>query len=468
MNRLLDAVLACFLLVASAPAAFAELTPEKKQSADALIRDLGVKDLAAREQAVDKLVALGPDVLPLIKATLAATRDAEVKFRCEMVVTRLSERYLITADGKVTDLSASKVSVDAKDAPLAEVVKTLARQSGNKPFILADDVKDLRVSLAAKDMPYWQAVDALCESAGLIYDQGWQEDGRHLVKFDAKTQDPAAHTGPVVVRVTRVDRQTTRSQSRVFRAAGQNRDPVDRFDRYIMFNAECQIEDRLPVLSGQLRFTRALTRDGVNRLPPEQVERENRGMGRRMGWPSYFMNGYLRLSAAEDPEMFDAPVTLEGVAEIELVAGRRELKLDGILGDKEKKAAADGMELTLTKAERKGVDLVVTLTVSGDGKVPTYVAPVRGYDYGFVIVDGAGTRYREFTNCIWKSDRMGMQGGSGVGYRLDAMRGPFSGTLTLTVQGVPDAPGDWSVVFQYPEKTETREYPFSIREVPVP
>ena len=78
--------LAVGAVLALSAAASAALTPEQETLAGRLIRDFTAAEFAVRQAAVDKLVAMGPDVLPLIKKTLAATKDAEVLLRCEMVV----------------------------------------------------------------------------------------------------------------------------------------------------------------------------------------------------------------------------------------------------------------------------------------------------------------------------------------------------------------------------------------------
>ena len=47
-------------------------------SAEALIKQFSAREFAARQQAVRKLVEMGPEVLPLIREALAETKDAEM------------------------------------------------------------------------------------------------------------------------------------------------------------------------------------------------------------------------------------------------------------------------------------------------------------------------------------------------------------------------------------------------------
>jgi hypothetical protein len=68
------------------PAALRPLTDEERARAQALIAQFGDPQFDVRQQAVEELVKMGPAVLPLIRQTLAETKDNEVKLRCEMVI----------------------------------------------------------------------------------------------------------------------------------------------------------------------------------------------------------------------------------------------------------------------------------------------------------------------------------------------------------------------------------------------
>ena len=92
MNRklLYLIVLLTATMVLSRPAP-ADLTPEQTKQAEALIKQFTAREFALRQQAVQKLIQMGPDVLPLLRKTLAETGDAEVKLRSEMVVRGLAD-----------------------------------------------------------------------------------------------------------------------------------------------------------------------------------------------------------------------------------------------------------------------------------------------------------------------------------------------------------------------------------------
>ena len=65
--------------IALGSVAHAELTPQQTKQAQALIGRFSHPEFAVRQQASQQLIKMGPDVLPLIKTTLAETKDDEVK-----------------------------------------------------------------------------------------------------------------------------------------------------------------------------------------------------------------------------------------------------------------------------------------------------------------------------------------------------------------------------------------------------
>jgi len=95
------------LLIGCAGTVQAELTPEETKTARALIAQFRNRRFAVRQQAVDKLVAMGPDVLPMVRKTLAGTADGEVKMRCGMVIRRITRPQDDPGDAMPVDRAES-------------------------------------------------------------------------------------------------------------------------------------------------------------------------------------------------------------------------------------------------------------------------------------------------------------------------------------------------------------------------
>ena len=73
MWRLVLAGLA--VMISFAGSADADLTPEQTKTAQVLIAQFTRPEFAVRQKAVEELIKLGRDVLPLIRKTLAETED---------------------------------------------------------------------------------------------------------------------------------------------------------------------------------------------------------------------------------------------------------------------------------------------------------------------------------------------------------------------------------------------------------
>ena len=93
------AVIASILLIALGAMASADLTPEQTKEAEALIAQFAARESAARQKAVQELIRMGPDVLPLVKAVLDRTDDPEVRLRCETTLKEIMDKYGVILEG---------------------------------------------------------------------------------------------------------------------------------------------------------------------------------------------------------------------------------------------------------------------------------------------------------------------------------------------------------------------------------
>ena len=105
----LSALVAVFILSATL---YAVLTPDQARQAQALIAQFAARQFAARQKAVEDLIAMGPDVIPLVQQALDATDDAEVKLRCRMVLGRLKEDNKREANQTPTEITVPRVQAD--------------------------------------------------------------------------------------------------------------------------------------------------------------------------------------------------------------------------------------------------------------------------------------------------------------------------------------------------------------------
>ena len=190
-RALTAAALVAALLAGSASAARAELTPEQTSQAEALVQQFSAREFAARQKAVEELLHMGRDVLPLVRKTLAETKDAEVKLRCEMVVKGLADHLakLKLVERRITDLGPGKRGRYPKLSP----------DGTRLAFILTRDAKQILVCNGKEGRPYDEVSHEYVLSPDgkhLAYDAKRGED--ELIVHDGKEEGPYEHAGQCV------------------------------------------------------------------------------------------------------------------------------------------------------------------------------------------------------------------------------------------------------------------------------
>lgn len=128
-----------------------------------LIRQLDANTRAERLAAENRLLELGPAVLPLLPPPellpSAAVRDSVTRIRVTL------EQRLARES-----VQPSRITL-TMTASIAEQLQSLAHDSGNK--IIVDDLNTVdrarRMETSLQETPFWQALDDFCSAAGLRY-----------------------------------------------------------------------------------------------------------------------------------------------------------------------------------------------------------------------------------------------------------------------------------------------------------
>jgi hypothetical protein len=392
---------------------------------------------------------MGREIVPLVRKTLAETPDNEVRLRCEMVLKGLREKLGPDKSGVDGDAApaggvnydASKVTLDVKDAPLSEVLESLAEQSGNTAP-KADKFADRRVTLSVKDVPYWQAFDKACESAGVVYQSAlWRGATAMLVDAKVKAPGVSAYAGPVVLWVDRVQR--TSSEMRTLSTRTDTATAVMApTQRSINVQARMSIEDRLVPSGCAARFTVALTPDGTNVLPKAPFNMPAPAKGARR---ISYTNWSPTMSVPDSPEGIQGPLTLEGKVQVEYFHGTRRVQVDDVFAGGRKTAGDDDVRLVDVAVDLRAGNARISFTLKTDEAHAGLVGYEMPKGYGFTLVDPAGKPQGAFGG--WSST---------------------GEAVSLDIRNVPDVPGKWSLLLVYPERVETKEYPFTIKDVPLP
>ena len=132
----------------------------------ALVNQLGSARYAAREAASDALERLGRPALTALRAARDA-RDPEIRTRAYNLIQRI-EGSLLT--------QSSRVRLEFDKTPLLDVVQSVSTQAGFKVALHPENVprwRSQRVTLREPEpIPFWKAIDRLCDAAQLQYNAG--------------------------------------------------------------------------------------------------------------------------------------------------------------------------------------------------------------------------------------------------------------------------------------------------------
>ncbi len=127
-----------------------------------LVRQLGSATLAQRQQAQQRLLELGPRVLPLLPDLQQV--PPEVRTRLLFIQQELQRRQAQKA------VAASRISLQGTFR-LSEILRQLEKQSGNRVLDyrakFGHQRPDPKLQVRWNGVPFWKAVDELCDLAGL-------------------------------------------------------------------------------------------------------------------------------------------------------------------------------------------------------------------------------------------------------------------------------------------------------------
>jgi hypothetical protein len=136
------------------------------RDAGELVRQLGSARHAEREAAAAALEAMGAAALPALRAA-GESKDAELRNRAAAIVAKLEWREMS---------GASMVRLDVADRPLDAVVEEFGFPSPSRLAWHPDTpeaVRRRRVTIREPaPLPFWAAVDRLCQAGGLRYSPG--------------------------------------------------------------------------------------------------------------------------------------------------------------------------------------------------------------------------------------------------------------------------------------------------------
>jgi hypothetical protein len=156
-----------------APTDAAKDAEQLKAKVAALVRQLDQDEAAKRDAAEKELIALGPDVGPLLPAITGRT-PAEFRIRLARIRNALTKIEIEAAT------RPSQVTLSG-EMPVTKAFAEITRQTGNK---LVDyrgrfnqELSDPRIKVELDKVPFWQALDTVLDAAKLALYNFDEEQG---------------------------------------------------------------------------------------------------------------------------------------------------------------------------------------------------------------------------------------------------------------------------------------------------
>ena len=167
-----------------------------------LVKQLDAAQLATRAAAEARLLELGPPVLDLLPSA-GESRSAEVQARIRRIRQAIQQATAHASAG------GSTVTLHAAGVPLAEVLAAFDEQTENKIAVgreLCVTAAQAHVSADFRKTPFWPALDAVLDQAGLSVDCFGPEPLRLIPRRAAQgpRSGRAATSGPFRVEPIRV------------------------------------------------------------------------------------------------------------------------------------------------------------------------------------------------------------------------------------------------------------------------
>jgi len=167
----------------------AAATGELAAKVKTFVAQLDSNEAAKREAAERELVAIGPDVLPLLPAVNDRT-PAEVKNRLNRV-----RNVLIKAEIEAATKPA--LVTLAGEMPASEALAEISKQTGNKLVDYRErfnqEGADPKIKLALDKAPFWQALDTVLDAANLTIYNYDEEKG--ALAYTSRGADAVARVG---------------------------------------------------------------------------------------------------------------------------------------------------------------------------------------------------------------------------------------------------------------------------------
>jgi len=403
-----------------------------------LVADLGAADYRTREAAGRRLAREADRALPVMRQALRTLDDPEAARRLEVLIRKLHTERLV---------APKRVTFTGDRVPAKELLAEIARQTGYKLAVNgADNGTPVRVSVAWKDTPFWQAVDDVSTATGLqVSPDG--EDESVLTVYDNDTYNPhVSYAGPFRFVASNINTNRNLQLSGLPR-----RFPAPRPPEYLNLNFQIQSEPKNPIVGFHPpELTRAVDDTGASLLPPKDDDQA------RAYYAPYFYRGhnqYAGVNLARGGRGATVIRELRGKVTVLLLSDTRpEIVVENVAGVKKKKFLGRSTELEIESVAEGGGGVTVVLTVKQLNPSPEDYSWVNAVFQRLELWDDAGLKWA----------------GAVTGNTQANSPGVASLTMTFTPPPGNKKAGKPSRLQMVEWITHPREVEFAFKDIPLP
>jgi len=254
-------------------------TSNKKPPIEELLETLCGGAIQARNEAAAAILDLGPEVLPRLRQA-RGKRNPEFRRRLDELIAQLERKRL---------LEPKTVTLHLTNRPMRDVLRSLSDQTGFK--IAPLDRGFMGAPLSGREpvytfhfdkLPFWEAVDKVCESSGMVLQQNyWGDDFLRLHAADSYVPFNS-YSGPFKVMATGFNYYRANSLSEL--SSGASRLSLN---ENLSLNLSIAVEPRLPIV----RLGAVKILEAVDALGHSMVQTQE---GRVRNEPQYYYGGWYR------------------------------------------------------------------------------------------------------------------------------------------------------------------------------
>lgn len=335
-------------------AAAADSLADAMQKADArraqvLVELLGSPEYRVREQAGRDLSALGARALPTMKRAFAETDEPEIERRLEVLVKKIEYDRLI---------KPTQITYQAKNATVTQLIEMIVKQSGYRlSSTIPAEAAKIKMSVDWKETPFWEALDAACEMAGIIATPDENEDGiSGLSLYANETYNPyTAYSGPFRCVATNI------SMNRNMQLSGlPRRGLAPRQSEYLNFNFQLMSEPKNPMLGFHPPVITKAVDDSGHDIAISTSD-EHRSYYTPNMYRSH--NQYVGINLSTPSRNANSIKELRGKMTVMLLSDTRpEITVDKILTVKKKTFVSRTTELFIENVSDSEAAVTITLT----------------------------------------------------------------------------------------------------------